>query len=240
MPSTAIDFHRLLVHFPVALFLIAALFQLLALWRRSAALQLAAKANLVTGAAIGICTALFGYLASGEFADDLLETHELVAFATVGVAAVVAVLWLWKPTEPRGKGGFLALAGLAVVAAGVAVTGYLGGSMAHGHGVHGPLFRAAASAPSAQAPGPTGTGAETALPPDLQPAHATFAGKCSACHGLDRALQSGITAAGWPEVVKDMADKTGGAITPEEQATIVRFLQYYSTHRSVRLPTLPR
>jgi len=57
MPSTAIDFHRLLVHFPVALFLAAALFQALAVWRNSVLLQYVAKANLVTGAGIGIFTA---------------------------------------------------------------------------------------------------------------------------------------------------------------------------------------
>ena len=241
MPSTAIDFHRLLVHFPVALFLLAALFQALAVWRNSASLQYVAKANLVTGAGIGIFTALFGTLASSEFADPLLETHELIAFITVGVAAVVAALWLWKPSEPRRKGGFLALGGLAVVAAGVAVTGYLGGDMAYGHGKHGPLFHAAGTAPaSAQAPGQAAAVAEAALPTRLQPAYVTFADKCSACHGIDRPLQSGFGAADWPGLVKRMADKTGGGISADEQATIVEFLQYYSAHRAVRLTALPQ
>jgi uncharacterized membrane protein len=241
MPSTAIDFHRLLVHFPVALFLVAALFQTLAVWRNSATLQLVAKANLVTGAAIGIFTALFGYLASSEFANALLETHELIAFVTVGVAAVVAALWLWKPSEPRQKGGALALGGLALVAAGVAVTGYLGGDMAYGHGTHGPLFHAGGAAPApAPTSGEAGAAGAVELPPDLQSAYATFAGKCSACHGLDRPLQIGLGADAWPGLVREMADKAGGAISVDEQATIVKFLQYYSVHRTVRLPAPPR
>ena len=238
MPSTAIDFHRLLVHFPVALFLVAVLFQALAVWRNSASLQLVAKANLVTGAGIGIFTALFGFLASSEFADKLLETHELIAFATVGVAAAVAVLWLWKPSEPRRKGGFLALGGLAVVAAGIAVTGYLGGHMAHGHGTHGPLFHAAGAAPApGQTSGQAGTSAAVELPPDLQPCYATFAGKCSGCHGLDRPLQAALGAGEWTGLVQRMADKAGGEITAADQAAITRFLDYYSAHRTVRLPS---
>jgi len=237
MPSTAIDFHRLLVHFPVALFLVAALFQALAVWRNSASLQLVAKANLVAGTGIGTFTALFGFLASSEFADKLLETHELIAFITVGVAAVVAALWLWRPSEPRRKGGFLALGGLAVVAAGVAVTGYLGGHMAHGHGTHGPLFHAAGAAPaSVPAPGQAGAAAEAPLPADLQSAYAAFAGKCSSCHGLDRPLQAGLGPGEWTGLVQSMADKAGGAITAADQAAITRFLDYYSAHRTVRLP----
>ncbi len=240
MPSTAIDFHRLLVHFPVALFLAAALFQALAVWRNSAALQVAAKANLVVGAIGGIFTALSGFLASSEFPDALLETHELLAFVTVGVAAAVAALWLWKPSEPRGKGAFLALGGLAVLAACVGVTGYIGGDMAFGHGSHGPLFHGAGAAPApGQASGQAAASAVVDLPPDLQPAYATFATTCSRCHGLDRPLESNFGATEWPALVKRMADKTGGAISAADQATIVTFLQFYSAHRAVRLPAPP-
>jgi uncharacterized membrane protein len=236
MPSTAIDFHRLMVHFPVALLLLAALFQLLAVWRRSTALQFAAKANLVAGAGLGLCAALFGFVASDEFGDKLLETHELTAFATVAWAVVVAALWLWKPTEPRSRGAFLVLGGLAVAALGVGVTGYLGGHMAHGHGVHGPKAHAA-SRPVPATPTPeTAAPAAAALTPQLVACHSVFAQRCNACHGLDKALQTSLGPADWTALVARMADKTGGAITPEEQASIVQFLTFHSANPTVPLP----
>jgi uncharacterized membrane protein len=108
MPSTAIDFHRLMVHFPVALLTFAAFFQFLAVWRRSVALQTVAKALLLAGASMGAAAVLFGFLAEEEFRNRFLEAHETLGFATLGTAVVVAALWLWKPVaEPRSRGGLL-------------------------------------------------------------------------------------------------------------------------------------
>jgi uncharacterized membrane protein len=230
LPSTAIDFHRLLVHFPVALLLFAAFFQLLAVWRRSTALQTVAKANLLAGAVMGVAAALFGLLAEDEFRNRFLEAHEALAFATVGWSVVVAATWLWKPTaEPRSRGGILVLVAVGIAGALVGATGYLGGHMAHGHGVHGP-FAEGAAPPSGVAAAPT------ALPPELLPAYDRFAQKCSTCHGLDRPLERQVADGAWPAIVARMAEHAGGAITPEDQALIVRFLEYHATNPAVRLP----
>lgn len=234
MPTTALDFHRILVHFPVALILLAALFQALAVWRRSAALQTTARANLVAGAALGIVTALTGFLASREFSEASLEAHETAAWVTVGIAAVVSALWLWKPAEPRARGGWLALAGVCLAALSVGVTGWLGGAAAFGHGAHGPAAHSSKDvAPATYAPGVTD------LPADIQPAYALFAETCNKCHGIDRALRYALPAAGWTRLVRAMADKTDGDITPAMQGVIVEFLQFYSAHRDTRLPPPP-
>jgi uncharacterized membrane protein len=233
MPSTAIDFHRLMVHFPVALLTFAAFFQLLAVWRKSVALQTVAKALLLAGAGMGAAAVLFGFLAEEEFRNRFLETHETLGFATLGTAVVVAALWLWKPVaEPRSRGGLLVLGGLCVIAGLVGATGYLGGAMAHGHGTHGP-FAGGVPAPQAAA------SEVTTLPAELEPAFAMFTRKCATCHGLDKPLQAPIPSGEWPAVVATMAERSGGAITAGDQAVIVGFLQFRTAHPAVKLPPAP-
>ncbi|MBI5500047.1 MAG: hypothetical protein HY907_07370 [Deltaproteobacteria bacterium] len=229
MPSTAIDFHRFTIHFAVALLLFAPLLQALAAWRKAAALQTAARACLFGGAAAAAVAALTGFVASSEFRSPWLETHELLGFATAGLAVVAAGLLLWKPgAEPRSRGGLLALGGLCVAGGLAGATGYFGGHMAHGHGEHGPL-----------AAGATGVAALENLPAALVPAHARFAQKCSLCHGIEKPLEADITADEWPDVVRTMAERSDGEITADDQELIVRFLQFHASHR-VRGPTPDR
>ncbi|MBI5488526.1 MAG: hypothetical protein HY905_14430 [Deltaproteobacteria bacterium] len=222
MPSTAIDFHRLTVHFTVAVLMFAPLLQALAVWRRAAGLQTAARACLFGGAAAAAVSALTGFLASSEFRNPWLETHEMLGFTTAGLAVVAAVLSLWKGgAEPRSRAGLLTLGGLCIAGGLAATTGYFGGHMAHGHGEHGPFASGVAA------------GAEYAnLPAALGPAHDRFMEKCSLCHSLDKPLTADITADEWPDIVRTMAERSDGEITADDQALIVRFLQFHAAHRS--------
>ncbi|HMJ57458.1 MAG TPA: hypothetical protein VK540_35550 [Polyangiaceae bacterium] len=66
-------------------------------------------------------------------------------------------------------------------------------------------------------------------PVDVHDDYALFTVRCSKCHALSRALQSGITDdAYWADYVERMRRQPGSGIAPEESPRIQRFLHYYS------------
>jgi hypothetical protein len=69
----------------------------------------------------------------------------------------------------------------------------------------------------------------SAYPPDVRDDYTLFTVRCSKCHALSRALQSGITDdAYWADYVERMRRQPGSGIAPEESPRIQRFLHYYS------------
>jgi hypothetical protein len=66
-------------------------------------------------------------------------------------------------------------------------------------------------------------------PPEVHADYHLFTIRCSKCHALSRALQSGITDdAYWADYVERMRRQPGSGIAPEESPRIQRFLHYYS------------
>ena len=66
-------------------------------------------------------------------------------------------------------------------------------------------------------------------PPEVRDDYQLFTVRCSKCHALSRALQSGITDdAYWADYVERMRRQPGSGIAPEESPRIQRFLHYYS------------
>jgi hypothetical protein len=66
-------------------------------------------------------------------------------------------------------------------------------------------------------------------PPEVHDDYVLFTMRCSKCHALSRALQSGITDdAYWADYVERMRRQPGSGIAPEESPRIQRFLHYYS------------
>lgn len=134
-------FHPSIVHFPVALLLAGALFELigratdLAWWRR------AALAMLVAGA-----LGAWGAVLSGQAAEELAE-HQGVAESVIDAHADVAKLTAWlaslavvaRAAAGRMGGARAAVAGLALLlqlasAATVGLAGYRGGKLVYEHG----------------------------------------------------------------------------------------------------------
>jgi len=69
----------------------------------------------------------------------------------------------------------------------------------------------------------------SAYPPEVHDDYVLFTIRCSKCHALSRALQSGITDdAYWADYVERMRRQPGSGIAPEESPRIQRFLHYYS------------
>lgn len=69
----------------------------------------------------------------------------------------------------------------------------------------------------------------SAYPVDVRDDYVLFTIRCSKCHALSRALQSGITDdVYWAAYVERMRRQPGSGITPSESPRIQRFLHYYS------------
>ena len=67
------------------------------------------------------------------------------------------------------------------------------------------------------------------LPAGVRADYEIFAQRCSKCHALGRALDSGITDdVFWKEYVARMRRQTASGISPADEPPILRFLHYYS------------
>jgi len=128
--------HPVLVHFPIGLVLAAAAAELIAIHRRRPAWHTVAVANVRAGAAMGVLTAVAGWvLASAPFVEPtrLLSWHGRMGVAAA-VAAVGAALFSTWPRVPSRRSVFVYRAALFGAAALVAIAGHLGGMLVWGVG----------------------------------------------------------------------------------------------------------
>lgn len=127
--------HPILVHFPVALFVISLLFDLLAFWRKDAGLAAAGYLNLTVAAITSPLTVISGFIAwqfayggiSGASFKGLLQQHLIT-----GIITTILIWALWGARfSKKGQSdrivtvGYLALA--IVTAALLSYTGHVGG-----------------------------------------------------------------------------------------------------------------
>lgn len=129
----AILLHPLIVHFPIALWMTAAFFDLLYLARRREVLATMALWLIglgVLGAAVSIAAGwrdllLQEFLGVGTALRKAHMAHQLLAYLSTGLfAAAFLGRWRRRPVPP-GWTILLSLLGAAVVA----VTGYVGGEL---------------------------------------------------------------------------------------------------------------
>jgi uncharacterized membrane protein len=132
--------HVVLIHFPIALFIVGVTFDLLAQWSKRRGLADAAYYNLLVAAISTVPVVATGILAwqfalEGQKVKGILLEHMLLA----GISTVViwAVWWIHYRGRRDGKHlpGFrfpLELLGVAVIA----LTGHLGGFLSGVNGVN--------------------------------------------------------------------------------------------------------
>ena len=124
--------HVVVIHFPIALFMASALFDLLARWRRDKTLSTAAYYNLL-GAAVAalpaVATGLIAWqwLFEGEKLKGNLRFHLILGLTSAGLIWLLA--W-WRMRQRRRSEGrftvpYLVVELLAVTV--IALTGHLGG-----------------------------------------------------------------------------------------------------------------
>jgi uncharacterized membrane protein len=131
--------HPMLVHFPIALLITSVLFDVLGAWLTRESLREGALWLLVLGVLTGLAAFASGDVAAeaaekAGVAESLIETHEHLAGATVGVFGALLVwrLLLRNRFSPRTRVAYLmvAIVGLGLLSA----TGHYGGSLVYEHG----------------------------------------------------------------------------------------------------------
>ena len=131
--------HVVLIHFPIALFIIGVLFDFLAQWRKQLLLAVAAYYNLLVAAIATIPVVVTGILAwqwelEGQKLKGILLMHLVMGCAS---SVLIWVVWFIHRRSRRNQGkvlpGYrLPIEAVAVVI--VALTGHLGGFLS---GVNG-------------------------------------------------------------------------------------------------------
>jgi uncharacterized membrane protein len=123
--------HPVIVHFPIALFIASAVFDILAIWRKQPVFGAVAYFNLV-GAAITVPLAIATGLGAwrwqleGARLKGNLELHLICALTT----AALILLLCWRRSRLRAKGDSPRAAYFAVMALGlmmITLTGHIGG-----------------------------------------------------------------------------------------------------------------
>jgi uncharacterized membrane protein len=129
-------FHPLLVHFPIALVLVAAAAEFVAIVTPRKGWRTVAVANIRAGAAIGIVTAITGWLFAASPAVDVttsLAWHRWLGMAGA-VGAIGAALLSSRLRVSSRRSAFAYRFLLFVTALLVAITGHLGGTLVWGAG----------------------------------------------------------------------------------------------------------
>ena len=133
-------FHPLVVHFPIALVLAAAAAELVVVVTPRQCWRTVAVVNLRAGAALGIATALTGWLfAASPLVDTTpaLEWHRWVGMA--GVAGAIGAALLVSPLHVSSRRlSFAYRFTLFLTALLVVITGHLGGTLVWGAGFFQP------------------------------------------------------------------------------------------------------
>jgi uncharacterized membrane protein len=130
--------HAALNDLPAALLLVAVLFELLALATRKESFRQVSFWTLMVGAIGGVAAVLSGLqaeenIAHGDAVHRVMETHELLAFVTLGIFGVLAVWRLWREKRMGAAERALALA-LSLGGAGVLIaTASYGGRLVFDH-----------------------------------------------------------------------------------------------------------
>ena len=124
--------HVVLVHFPIALTIMSFVFDVLAVWRRKAALAVAAFYNLAGAAITSVPTVATGLVAwqwqlAGARLKGVLRLHLIFAVTSMALIWFLwAMRWRDRKQSSQSPGPLYFVLGLITVVM-IALTGHLGG-----------------------------------------------------------------------------------------------------------------
>jgi uncharacterized membrane protein/mono/diheme cytochrome c family protein len=121
-------FHPVLVHLPIGILLLAAVFQFMAGSKKFEVLQPAVKPSLLFGMIAAIASCISGFLLSqnGEYDAALVSKHQWFGISVAVIAAAAYYLTL-------KKSGYIKWV-MPLIALLIIITGHLGGTITHGEG----------------------------------------------------------------------------------------------------------
>jgi mono/diheme cytochrome c family protein/uncharacterized membrane protein len=171
-------FHPVLVHLPIGILLIAAVFQLLIRKEKYKSLHSAIGVSLFLGMLSAVASCISGFMLSqtGDYDAQLVSRHQWLGIATACISLLAYYFY-------KKKNGFLKWM-MLVMAVLIIITGHLGGSLTHGSGY---LFNGLSDS--------TGTSSSAAIKPvaNVQEAmvyadviQPIFQTKCYSCHGANK------------------------------------------------------
>lgn len=140
------NFHPLAVHFPIALLVLAFVFQAIVVLGKRDTLQGFASGLLDLGALAALPTALTGLLAEARLEKSAnltpamgaaLEFHSTVMYIVTGLAVALAVLAFWKRTRMTSGMAAVLLARLLVLVTLLGVGADRGGQLVCQYGIGG-------------------------------------------------------------------------------------------------------
>ena len=119
-------FHPVLVHLPIGILLIAAVFYALSLREQYKALQQATTVALLLGMLSAIGSSISGYLLSisGDYENDAVSTHKWMGFAVAAFSIICYFLHAKKNNSVKWVIGLMTIL--------IFITGHTGGSITHG------------------------------------------------------------------------------------------------------------
>ncbi|MEO7985136.1 MAG: DUF2231 domain-containing protein [Gemmatimonadales bacterium] len=140
--------HAALNDLPAAVLLVAVIFDVLAAITKRPSLRIAGYWTMLAGAIGGVLAVLSGlqaeeHIAHGEAVHEIMETHEKLAFVTLGIFAVLALWRIFRETRmgsgERGLSLLLSIGGVVALFA----TSILGGKMVfeHAAGIPTPVLQ---------------------------------------------------------------------------------------------------
>lgn len=133
------NIHPMLVHFPIGLIIAAFVIDIIGLIGKSEKLLYAGTIITIAALVGAVGSVVSGFIAEDSVwhpgaAHELLELHELMAFITLGVIAVVAIVRWALRDRLFGLTRWLIVVLMAVAVGFVGYTGYLGGEMVYTYG----------------------------------------------------------------------------------------------------------
>lgn len=207
-------FHPLLVHLPVGILLIAALFQWLSAKEQFKSLQPAATIALFWGMLSAVASCISGYLLSTTdgYDEDLIFKHQWFG---ISVAAISISAWYLQRKNKPVKWMPVAMVLLIVI------TGHLGGSITHGSDYLTKTFTGESSAAVAVRKPLPNVQEAIAYADVVKP---ILESKCYSCHGASK--QKGKLRLDQPEMIMK-GGKDGVVITvakPDQSELLERIL----------------
>jgi uncharacterized membrane protein len=245
-------FHPLLVHFPIALLVLAAVSEGIRAARRrapdpeSSLPPTSRETQLIALGAVGaLVSAGAGYLlgTTGGYAGDTFDRHLTLGFAVAGLAIVTAAASWYRDRAPGRARSRVARALLATTVLTLAWAAHLGATLTHGDGYLTEYAPARLRALLSGLPGRARAAGAT-VPPDQARIYPTVVAPilkehCSGCHGTAK-VQGGLRLDA-PEFIRKGGDD-GPVIVPGRAASseIIRRIWLPAGHDDAMPPKSAR